>query len=78
MKSIGHSIAYPISVIINKSIQTGIVPDSMKIAKVIPIYKAKEKDNFSNYRPISLLTSMSKITEKIIHKRKSIWISKKT
>ena len=69
MKSIGHSILYPISVIINKSIQTVIVPDSLKIAKVIPIYKAKEKDNFSNYRPISLLTSMSKITEKIIHKR---------
>ena len=74
MKSIGHSIAYPISVIINKSIQTGIVPDSMKIAKVIPIYKAKEKDNFSNYRPISLLTSMSKITEKIIHKRLAFFL----
>ena len=74
MKSIGHSIAYPISVIINKSIQTGIVPDSMKIAKVIPIHKAKEKDNFSNYRPISLLTSMSKITEQIIHKRLAFFL----
>ena len=47
----------------------------MKITKVIPIYKAKEKDNFSNYRPISLLlTSMSKITETMIHKRLAFFL----
>ena len=63
MKSIG----FPLHILFNKPkpIQTGIVPDSMKIANVIPIYKAKEQDNFSNYRPMSLLTSMLKITEQI-------------
>ena len=41
----------------------------MKISKIIPIYKAKAKNMFSNYRPISLLPNISKILEKIVHKR---------
>ena len=41
----------------------------MKIAKVIPIYKCKEKNEMGNYRPISLLPSISKIIEKLVHKR---------
>ena len=69
LKSIDENIAAPISILINKSIETGVFPDTLKIAKVIPIYKAKAKDNFSNYRLISLLPSISKILEKIIHKR---------
>ena len=39
------------------------------LAKIIPIYKSKNKDSFSNYRPISLLPSISKILEKVIHKQ---------
>ena len=41
----------------------------MKLATVIPIYKAKIKDDFSNNRPISLLPALSKVMEKVIHKR---------
>ena len=41
----------------------------MKTAKVIPIYKSKARDDFSNYRPISILPTVSKILEKIVHKR---------
>ena len=41
----------------------------MKLAKVIPIYKAKAKNDISNYRPISILPTISKIMEQIIHKR---------
>ena len=47
----------------------GHVPDIMKIAKVIPVYKAKEQDLFSNYRPISLLPAISKILERVVYKR---------
>ena len=41
----------------------------MKIAKVIPIHKKGEKDDVNNYRPISLLTSISKILERIVYIR---------
>ena len=59
----------PLSILVNKSLQTGIVPDNCKLAKVIPIYKAKEKNLFSNYRSISLLSVFSKFLEKAVHKR---------
>ena len=51
------------------SLEKGIVPACMKTAKVVPIYKSKQKDQFTNYRPISLLPTISKNLEKIIHQR---------
>ena len=48
---------------------TGKVPTKMKYAKVIPVYKSKDKQSLSNYRPISLLPNLSKILEKVMHKR---------
>ena len=64
-----RSIALPLTYISNLSLQTGIFPNDMKLAKVIPIFKSKDPHNFSNYRPISLLPTFSKILEKIVHKR---------
>ena len=46
-----------------------MVQKLMKTAKVIPIYKFKARDDFSNYRPISILPTVSKILEQIVHKR---------
>jgi hypothetical protein len=69
LKQIDKHIATPISILINNSIQSGTIHDTLKLAKVIPIYKAKAKDTFSNYRPISLLPSISKILERVVHKR---------
>ena len=59
----------PLLYIFNLSISTGVVPDKMKIAKVIPIYKKGVKSSAGNYRPISLLNLLNKLLEKIIHKR---------
>ena len=55
--------------IINSSFEQGIFPDSLKIAKVVPIHKEGPKTDVSNYRPISLLDSFSKIYEKLMHHR---------
>ena len=60
-------IAKPITAIINQSLTTGIFPNKLKIAKVIPIYKKDEEDDFNNYRPISLLPTISKIFERVVH-----------
>ena len=49
------SVAWPLSEIINCSFKTGIVPNALKIAKVGPIFKKEERDNITDYRPISIL-----------------------
>ena len=69
IKTLSTSLCLPICIVVNKSIASGTVPRNMKLAKVIPIYKAKEQTELGNYRPISLLPSLSKILEKIMHSR---------
>ncbi len=69
IKDIKSEIAYPLSILINKSLQEGTVPDDLKIAKVLPIFKKNDPHNVSNYRPISLLPGFSKIFEKVVFKR---------
>ena len=44
-KLTNEKVAIPVNILINKSVQTGDFPESLKIAKVIPIYKAKAKEN---------------------------------
>ena len=51
------------------SMSEGIVPDELKIAKIIPVHKSNAKDDISNYRPISLLPSISKILGIVVYKR---------
>jgi hypothetical protein len=46
-----------------------VFPERLKFAQVKPLSKKREKTEFSNYRPISLLSSFSKIIEKIIYRR---------
>ena len=50
----------------NLSLNTGIFPDRMKVAKVTPIFKQGEKSSISNYRPLSVLPCSSKILERIM------------
>jgi len=62
-------IAKSLSDICNKSFNDGIFPDANKIAKIIPIHKKGSKNDTNNYRPISLLSILSKIMEKVISTR---------
>jgi Reverse transcriptase (RNA-dependent DNA polymerase)/Endonuclease-reverse transcriptase len=76
IKLIGELIAPSLASLINLSMETGKFPDQLKIAKIIPLHKTGPKGDISNYRPISLLNSFSKIFEKIILKRMESFISK--
>ncbi len=69
LKNIGGSILKPLSNLMNMSLVSGYVPDILKVANILPLYKNKEKNLLNNYRPISLLPSLSKILEKVVHKR---------
>ena len=63
MKSIILIIMGPICHLFNLSFRTGFIPTILKTAKIVPIFKAGETDNFTNYRPLSLLSSFLKLLE---------------
>ena len=65
VKAIANYIVKRLTHIFNLSFLTGIIPNALKIACVTPVYKANSKENFSTYRPISVLPCFSKILEKL-------------
>jgi len=69
-------LSQPLCTIFNKSLEDGIVPTGLKIAKVISIYKADDKKVVSNYRPISVLVAFSKILERLVYNRLIIFLNK--
>ena len=55
IRHIQEIIAEPLKMIINQMLNIGLFPDSLKISKVIPLFKKDNEKLFLNYRPISLL-----------------------
>ena len=76
LKEIIYPLAKPLTHIFNHSLSQGIFPDLLKIAKVNPIFKKDDPHEISNYRPISLLPSISKVLEKIVYNRLHKFINK--
>jgi hypothetical protein len=60
------TVAQQLSSLINLSINTGVFPDSLKVAQVTPIHTKNDPLNKSNYRPVSVLPIFSKVYEKVI------------
>ena len=69
LKQISPIISIPITNICNKSFSSGIYPNQFKTSKVIPIHKKDSKLKTSNYRPISLLSNLNKVLEKLMFNR---------
>jgi hypothetical protein len=67
LKTFAYELKSSLSLIINLSLQSGNVPEQWKLANVIPVHKANSKENVKNYRPISLLSVVSKVAERCIY-----------
>ena len=66
LKTIKNDVSGSSAIIINQSLDTGVFPNKLKLAKVVPIFKKDDDTKFSNYRPISILPTISKVFERVI------------
>ena len=66
-----HAVLFlkPLLVLLNTSLEEGVFPDFLKLAEVCPIFKKNDKNKCENYRPISLLSNISKLYERMMHTR---------
>ena len=62
--------------IYSTSFLTGVFPSVLKTAKVVPVFKKDSKLDYSNYRPISLLSNIEKFFEKLMYKRLHTFLNK--
>ena len=69
LKDCAHELAPAVAHLINLTLKTGLIPSELKAAEVIPIYKDSEKSQFTNYRPISVLSVISKILERCVYNK---------
>ena len=76
LKRILPALLTPLTHVYNTTFLTGIVPKQFKIAKVVPVFKSGDPSLPVNYRPISLLSSFSKILEKLMYNKMISFINK--
>ena len=58
-----------VTICVNEALKTGSFPDSLKCAKVRPIYKKEDPSDKKNYRPVHILLMLSKVYERVIYKQ---------
>ena len=66
LKNCSESLAYPLSLVLKLSYNTGNLPKEWRLANVVPIHKKGGKDDIKNYRPISLTCLVMKLFERIL------------
>ena len=76
LKVISDIVSPVIASLINKSLQLGYFPKKFKLARVIALHKGGPKDELSNYRPISLLPTLSKIFERFVYNQLYYFLEK--
>ena len=68
LKELSSPLSSPFCDLFNYSLSTGQFPEVWKQANITPIYKKDDSSDPSNYRPISLLSAVGKVLEKLVHK----------
>ena len=76
VRSIAPFISLPLVKIINLSMEEGVFPDELKIARVIPLYQSNNPVIFCHYRPVSVLPLFSKLYETILYDRLIAFLDK--
>ena len=78
IKIIKQEIVPSLTIIINQSLETDIFPESLKIAKVVhvPLFEKDDPTTVNNYRPITLLDSISKILDKVLRQQLNSYLLK--
>lgn len=76
LKCLGSVLSRPLEIVFNHTFSTGIVPNNLKIANIIPIFKKGLQTSLNNYRPISLLSIFNKLLEKLMYKRLLAFLEK--
>ena len=69
LKMISDSVSLPLTHLCNLSLSQGVFPHELKLANVIPLYKSDDPCVFNHYRPVSLLSVLSKVFEKVMYER---------
>ena len=69
LKHVNSEISIVLSNLFNLSFSTGVFPDILKTSSVLPLFKKGSKLDCGNYRPISLLSNISKLLEKLMYSR---------
>jgi hypothetical protein len=64
LKECCNELCESLCLLFNKSFKEGVFPDEWKKARIVPIHKAKDEHDVSNYRPVSLLSIVSKVAER--------------
>lgn len=66
LKYVFDNLTNPLCYLFNLSFKSGIVPNCLKVSKCVPVFKSGNPQDFSNYRPISLISCFAKLQEKIV------------
>lgn len=76
LKLIGPDISRHFAYLVNMSVTTGVFPDLLKKATIIPVHKKGDVYDISNYRPISVLSCLSKLFERLVFNRMMKFLDK--
>lgn len=68
LKNCAQAVALPLSLVMCKSLDTGVLPASWKVSRVVPIHKSGPKYNAMNYRPVSMTSADCKVMERLLAK----------